>query len=35
MRQRVEALGGRFDIFSQPGAGTKIRFKVPLLKHPL
>ena len=30
MRQRVESLGGRFEIFSQPGQGTQVRLNVPI-----
>jgi PAS domain S-box-containing protein len=28
-RERVEALGGRFDLMSEPGAGTRVRVVVP------
>jgi signal transduction histidine kinase len=30
MRERVEVLGGRFDVISQPGGGTTIRATLPL-----
>jgi signal transduction histidine kinase len=30
MRQRVESLGGRLEIFSQPGQGTQVRLSVPI-----
>jgi signal transduction histidine kinase len=30
MGERVEAVGGRFDLHSKPGAGTKIEVRVPL-----
>jgi signal transduction histidine kinase len=30
MRERVEVLGGRFDVLSQPGGGTTIRATLPL-----
>ncbi len=33
MRERVENLGGRFNVNSQPGAGTKVRIKVPTPEH--
>jgi signal transduction histidine kinase len=29
MRERVEAVGGRFEIVSAPGAGTTVRASVP------
>jgi signal transduction histidine kinase len=32
MRQRVESMDGRFEVFSQPGRGTQIRLRVPLTK---
>jgi len=31
MRQRLVALGGRLEILSAPGAGTRVRFAVPLV----
>jgi ligand-binding sensor domain-containing protein/signal transduction histidine kinase len=30
MRQRVESMRGRFDIFSAPGQGTQVRIAVPI-----
>ncbi len=33
MRERVENLGGLFNVNSQPGAGTKVRIKVPTPEH--
>jgi len=30
MAQRLEAVGGRFELQSQPGQGTVIRLVVPL-----
>jgi signal transduction histidine kinase len=30
MRQRIESLGGRFEIFSQPGQGTQVRMDLPM-----
>jgi len=30
MRERVEGLGGMFEVKSQPGEGTKVRVTVPL-----
>jgi ligand-binding sensor domain-containing protein/signal transduction histidine kinase len=30
MRHRIENLGGRFEIFSQPGAGTHVRIHLPI-----
>jgi signal transduction histidine kinase len=30
MRERVELLGGRFDVISRPGGGTTIRATLPL-----
>jgi signal transduction histidine kinase len=30
MRARLEAAGGRTEIASQPGAGTQVRFILPL-----
>ena len=30
MRARLEKLGGRFEIASQPGRGTTVRFYLPL-----
>ena len=32
MRQRVEGLGGRFDLQSRPGLGTQVRLEVPVSK---
>lgn len=32
MRERVEGLGGRFDIISYPGKGTRIEIRIPLPK---
>ena len=32
MRHRIEEVGGRFEIASQPGHGTQVRFKIPV-KH--
>jgi signal transduction histidine kinase len=31
MRERVRLVGGKFEISSKPGAGTRIEAKVPLL----
>jgi signal transduction histidine kinase len=28
MRERIQRLGGRFDLSSQPGAGTTVRFVI-------
>lgn len=33
MRDRVESLGGRFDIRSGPGMGTRIQIRLPLVDH--
>jgi PAS domain S-box-containing protein len=30
MKERMNMLGGRFDVFSQPGKGTTIHFKLPI-----
>ena len=30
MRERIELLGGKFDLESQPKGGTRIRAEVPL-----
>ena len=30
MRARLEKMGGRFEIASQPGRGTTVRFYMPL-----
>jgi signal transduction histidine kinase len=30
MRQRMESIGGTFQIESQPGGGTKVRIEFPL-----
>jgi len=30
MRQRIQSMGGRFAVFSQPGAGAEIRMSVPI-----
>lgn len=30
MGERVEAVGGRFELYSKPGAGTKVEVRVPL-----
>ncbi|MFW5692255.1 MAG: GAF domain-containing sensor histidine kinase [Chloroflexota bacterium] len=30
MRERAQQIGGQFDVFSRPGAGTSIRLEVPL-----
>ncbi|MFA6544888.1 MAG: two-component regulator propeller domain-containing protein [Limisphaerales bacterium] len=30
MRARIEGMGGRFDLSSQPGAGTRLTFRIPL-----
>jgi signal transduction histidine kinase len=30
MRQRIEECGGRFQLQSQPGQGTKIEIEIPL-----
>jgi len=30
MRQRIESIGGHFEVWSQPGEGTKVRLKVPI-----
>jgi signal transduction histidine kinase len=35
MRDRVEALGGRLDIFSEPGLGTRVRGAIPDEEVPL
>jgi signal transduction histidine kinase len=29
MRRRIEKLGGRFEIISEPGQGVMVRFDVP------
>ena len=34
MRERIEQMGGRFDLSSQPGAGTKVEMTVPNIKAP-
>jgi signal transduction histidine kinase/ligand-binding sensor domain-containing protein len=33
MRERVEHLGGEFDLTSAPGQGTHVRLRIPLGKH--
>ncbi|HVU28109.1 MAG TPA: triple tyrosine motif-containing protein [Verrucomicrobiae bacterium] len=33
MRERVEQLGGNFQLISQPGVGTKVEFSVPYVRH--
>ena len=33
MRERVEFLGGSFQILSSPGKGTRVRVKIPLKAH--
>lgn len=33
MEQRAQRLGGRLDITSRPGAGTRIKAEIPLLGH--
>jgi signal transduction histidine kinase len=33
MRERIERIGGKLDITSQPGEGTTIRIEVPLTNH--
>jgi signal transduction histidine kinase len=35
MRDRVEALGGRLDIFSEPVLGTRVRGAIPDEEVPL
>lgn len=35
MRDRIEALGGRLDIFSEPGLGTRVRGAIPDEEVPL
>jgi signal transduction histidine kinase len=30
LRERVEALGGQFDLQSAPGQGTRVRASIPL-----
>jgi signal transduction histidine kinase len=30
MRERIEAIGGRFDLSSHPNEGTRIDFRIPL-----
>jgi NarL family two-component system sensor histidine kinase LiaS len=30
MRERIEEIGGRFDVISFPGKGTRIEIRVPL-----
>lgn len=34
VRERIEGLGGRFEIFSQPGRGTRARMLLPLPAPP-
>lgn len=34
MRERVEAVGGRLELQSAPGAGTTVSFHLPLNPHP-
>jgi two-component system sensor histidine kinase DegS len=34
IRERVALLGGKFDIKSRPGQGTKIRIELPVPKAP-
>ncbi len=33
MRERIEGLGGRFDVLSTPGQGTLIAFAIPFAEH--
>ena len=33
MRERVELLGGRFDVQSAPDKGTVVRASLPLAQH--
>ena len=35
MRERAEFLGGTFELFSTPGAGTKIKASIPLKEVPV
>jgi signal transduction histidine kinase len=35
MRERAEFLGGTFELFSTPGAGTKIKASIPLKEAPV
>jgi signal transduction histidine kinase len=35
MRERVEHLGGQFEIDSSPGKGTRLSVKVPLQPRPV
>jgi len=30
MRERIEYLGGTFQVISSPGKGTRIRVKIPI-----
>ena len=34
MRERVEQLGGEFDLTSAPGEGTCVRLRIPIGKSP-
>lgn len=34
MQRRVEHIGGRFEIYAEPGKGTRLRLKVPLELKP-
>jgi PAS domain S-box-containing protein len=34
LKDRVEALGGRIDVASQPGSGTRLDIEIPLLADP-
>jgi signal transduction histidine kinase len=33
MRQRAEAFGGRLDIESQVGGGTRVRVEIPIARQ--
>jgi signal transduction histidine kinase len=33
MRERLEMVGGRFNVTSAPGRGTTVLAKIPLLDH--
>ncbi len=35
MRERTDAVGGKFSISSEPGAGTKVRVEIPVISKPL
>ena len=31
MRERAEEIGGRFEVFADPGCGTRVRVELPLV----